>query len=111
MSEEIEQVDPRGMDSANKNRAVFNDVSIIAGMPAGLFLLGIVMCVGMYAASRTVFAVLIIGPAYFIPMYSIHKNDLRGLQVWLSIFNDSVNTWECARRTNMNLIFRHEPGV
>ncbi len=96
-------------DEATKNRAVFNDVSLMFGMPTGIFLLGVVMIVGMYASTRTFLAVFILAPLYYIPMYAIHKDDVRGLKVWLSVWNDSINQWECARRKPLNLVIREKP--
>lgn len=103
-----QQNDQLQVDGATKNRAVFNDVSTMAGMPTGLFLLGVVLCVGMYAATRTFFAILILAPAYFIPMYAIHKDDVRGLKIWLSVWNDNVNLWESARRKPIHIVVREK---
>ena len=91
-----------------KNRRVFNDVATLWGIPTGLVLFGLVLCVGLYAAVRSVFAVLIIAPAYFIPMYLAHKDDPRGLKIWLSVLGDNINQWQCARRKPIVVIFRRK---
>ncbi len=100
--------DPRSVDNATKNRAVFNDVSMMAGMPTSLFLLGLVLCIGMYAATRTFLTVLILAPAYYIPMYAIHKDDVRGLKIWLSVWNDNTNLWEAGTRKPIHLFVREK---
>ena len=98
--------DPNSVDNATRNRAVFNDVSMKAGMPTNLFLLGLVLCIGMYIVTRTLLVPLILAPAYFIPMYAIHKDDVRGLKIWLSVWSDNTNLWEAGTRKPIELVFR-----
>ncbi len=95
------------VDGALKNRRVFNDVHVIAGLPAGVFLAGVSICLILVVGTRSLWGALLFAPLYFIPMYSIHKHDIRALKVWMAVLGDKVARWEAGKAKHVEVLIKH----
>ena len=91
-----------------KVRNVFTDVNTISSIPSGLFMLGIVVFVLSYMLGKNIILTLIVTVPYFVTMYTIHKDDVHGLKIWLACLGDKTIVWESGRRQELNFIVTNE---
>ncbi|AUZ86188.1 hypothetical protein [Methylophaga nitratireducenticrescens] len=96
---------------AAKTRGIFTSVNTISGIPSGLFIAGLLGSIAVYFLFKSFFVAICVGAAYFILMYSIHKDDVRALKIWLACFRDKTLVWEAGRSKRINLIFTDKEDV
>ncbi len=95
-------------ENESKVRNVFTDVNTISSIPSGLFMLGIVVFVMSYMLSKSIVLTLILTIPYFVMMYTIHKDDVHGLKVWMACWGDKTVVWESGRSQELNFIVTKE---
>lgn len=77
-----------------KNRDAFTKQQTKLGMPTGIFMAGLLVVFGSYFLFKTFLAPILIGGLYYPLMIQIHKNDSRGLLVWLACVRDKQDCWQ-----------------
>lgn len=96
---------------ATKNRGILTSVNTISGIPSGLFITGLMGSVALYFLFKSFFVAISIGAAYFILMYAIHKDDVRGLEVWLVCIREKTLCWEAGRSKKINFSITNKEDV
>ncbi len=95
-------------DLAFKNVKVLTMEDEIWGLPAKIFVMGMTM---VLSVSFILFwwAGPIVGMAYFIPMYEIHKDDPRAFDAWRRAMVRKHNYWQAgvATKTNLHIINKY----
>jgi|GEM_PF-2405117 type IV secretory pathway VirB3-like protein len=91
-------------DQGFENRRVFTSQSEIMGLPATLFFAGAGLVVAFFVLIGW-WAALLIGAVFFPPMYHIHREDPRGLQVWVRAMRRSNSLWGAGRLEPLDVIF------
>jgi hypothetical protein len=76
-----------------QNRKVFTTNHYIMGLPSKVALLGAATVVGTFFIGTWYFA-LLVALIYFPPMFAIHKDDPRALDVWKTTLTDRTAGWE-----------------
>ena len=90
---------------AIKNVKAFSDDHLIVGIPQGLFMLGIAVMVTSYFVTKLLWLPVLMAGLYYTPMYHMHRDDPRGLQVWCHVVSSSTLVWEAGRRKPFRLTF------
>jgi hypothetical protein len=90
-----------------KNRDVFNKVHTVRSIPSNLFVFGLVAAIAIYFLFKSfvIAAGFVVG--YYTLMYQIHKNDVKGLKIWLACVFDKTVVWEAGRRKALALFVVH----
>ena len=96
------------IDQTTANRRIFSETHLIMGMPSGIALMGFVITAASYFISKSFIAPFIFAIPYFSVMTSIHREDERAFQIWLSIWRDKTSHWEAGNRRPIELIFLAE---
>lgn len=87
-----------------KNRDAFTRQETRMGMPAGVFMAGIVIVFASYFVVKTFLAPILLGAVYFPLMFTIHKNDSRALKIWVACMFDKTDCWQAGSVNEINLI-------
>lgn len=90
-----------------KKRGILNDVDFQAGMPTGLFLVGLILALFIYFVSRSFILSFAVAAIYFYIMQAIHKNDVHGFKVWMKCLSSNKLKWEAGRTTPIQLEIIH----
>jgi type IV secretory pathway VirB3-like protein len=91
---------------AIKNRKILTENHLILGMPAVLFMIGVCVPVVSFIVFRSFIAAVFLGAAFFAPMLAIHKNDPKGLKVWIACIMDSTSRWSAGSRSRIDLVIK-----
>lgn len=89
-----------------KNRDAFTRQETRMGMPANVFMAGVVAVFASYFVFKTFFAPIFIGAFYFPLMFTIHKDDSRALKIWLACMFDKTDCWQAGSVNEINLILK-----
>ena len=89
---------------AIRNVRAFHDDNLILGIPQGLFMGGLVVMVMAYLIFSLFWLPLVVAMLYYVPLYAIHKDDPKGLTIWLAALSSRTLVWESGRRKSFPLI-------
>ncbi len=92
------------IDNSVKNRKIFTDQHLIAGIPANLFVIGLVVTVLPILLFKSASLCFVFAVIYYGFMIPLHKDDPKALGVWLSCFSDKFVYWESGRCKKNTLI-------
>lgn len=93
------------LNESVKVRKIFSETNTLFGLPTGIFLFGILVVVGSYVIFKMLLLPPVIAFLYYMPMYKIHQDDIRGFHVWKSVIFDSAVHWESSTRKDIEVIF------
>mgnify|MGYP000014671388 CR=1 FL=1 len=85
-------------DLARHNVKAFTDDHLILGIPQGGFMLGIVIVLLSYFVTKILWLPVLVAALYYVPMYHVHRDDPRGLKIWVNVLASSTLVWEAGRR-------------
>lgn len=86
-----------------KNREAFTKPALKMGIPSTLFMFGVLVSFGSYFLFKTFLAPLVLGTFYFSLMFRIHRNDSKGLAVWLACWADGSSGWEAGSINDIDI--------
>ncbi len=89
---------------AVRNVRAFHDDHLILGIPQGLFMGGMVVMVMAYLIMGVFWLPVVAGVAYYLPMYAMHKDDPKGLTIWVAALASRTLAWESGQRTPFPII-------
>lgn len=89
---------------AVRNVRAFHDDNLIVGIPQGFFMGGLVVMVVSYLVFGFFWLPPVMGVAYYVPMYAIHKEDPKGLDIWLGALSSRTLAWESGQRKPFPII-------
>ena len=89
---------------AIRNVRAFHDDNVILGIPQGLFMGGIVVMVMAYLVFGLLWLPPVVAVLYYVPLHTMHKDDPKGLTIWLAALSTRTLVWESGRRKSFPLI-------
>ncbi len=89
---------------AIRNVRAFHDDNVILGIPQGLFMGGLVVMVMAYLVFGLLWLPPVVAVLYYAPLHAMHKDDPKGLTIWLAALSSRTLVWESGRRTPFPLI-------
>lgn len=95
---------------AFKNHKVFTMQDEILGLPASVFIVGLGLSVSL-AVMLFWWMLFVTSLLYFPPMYHIHKDDPRGLKVWIRALQRRHTYWRAGRASARQLVIFSRSGV
>ena len=89
---------------AVRNVRAFHDDNLILGIPQGFFMGGIVVMVMSYLLFGFFWLPPVVALLYYAPLHAMHKDDPKGLTIWLAALSSRTLVWEAGRRKPFPLI-------